>query len=230
MKRFYKQVSLGENDKGFTVLLDGKPVKAPCGNAITAPTQALAKQLADEWQSQEESINLQAMPMTRLCGGATQMDDAQSEALIAEILNYAETDLLCYHAQESGLYARQQAEWEPALKAFELAFNVRFVRAVGIVPVSQPSHIAQALRGYLEQLPPAVLVALTPLVSGLGSAVLGLSVSRGLLGIDEAIAHAQLDERYQAERWGEDAQATAIRADKAADLRHYAQYMALIIQ
>ncbi len=228
MKRFYKQVSLGECEAGYTVLLDGKPVKAPCGSAITARTQALADKLADEWQSQKDAINLQAMPMTRLCGGALQIGEAEREALIAEILNYSETDLLCYHAQESALQAKQLAEWEPVLKQFELAFNVRFERTVGIIPVAQPVQIAQVLRAYLEAVPPAELVALAPLVHGLGSAVLGLSVHRGLLSIDEAIEHAQLDERFQASLWGEDDASATLRAAQGNDLRHCAQYIALV--
>ncbi len=52
MKRFYKDVSLAERDGGFSVLLDGKPVKTPARNVLILPTEKLAEAVASEWRSQ----------------------------------------------------------------------------------------------------------------------------------------------------------------------------------
>ena len=62
------------------------------------------------------------------------------------------------------------------------------------------------------------LAALGIAVPALGSLVLGLALAEGEL--DAATAHALgcLDELFQAELWGEDAEAAARRAGIAADI------------
>ena len=64
-------------------------------------------------------------------------------------------------------------------------------------------------------------------VPALGSLVLGLAMSEGRL--DAATAHAlgALDELFQAEQWGEDAEAAARRAAIAADVALAARFLQL---
>jgi chaperone required for assembly of F1-ATPase len=62
-KRFYKQAHADEHG---AVLLDGKPVRTPARRILAAPTPALARQLAAEWNAQVDVINPAQMPLTRL--------------------------------------------------------------------------------------------------------------------------------------------------------------------
>jgi chaperone required for assembly of F1-ATPase len=62
----------------------------------------------------------------------------------------------------------------------------------------------------------------------LGSLVLGLALSLGRLDADEAHRLATLDELYQEEFWGSDDEAAARRADRLADVRLAARFMALM--
>lgn len=47
------------------------------------------------------------------------LDVQQRNNLLAELSAYADTDLLCYFADEPRLYAQQVRQWEPILRAVE---------------------------------------------------------------------------------------------------------------
>jgi chaperone required for assembly of F1-ATPase len=61
----------------------------------------------------------------------------------------------------------------------------------------------------------------------LGSLVLGLALTLGRLDADEVHRLAVLDEVFQEEFWGSDAEAEARRTDRLADLRLAQRFMAL---
>src|SRR5690242_16513815 len=69
-KRFYTEANAGEagerGEQGHPVLLDGKPVRTPARRPLAAPTHALAKAMADEWNAQRDVIDPARMPLTRL--------------------------------------------------------------------------------------------------------------------------------------------------------------------
>ncbi len=52
----------------------------------------------------------------------------------------------------------------------------------------------------------------------MGSLVLGIALAERQLTAAEAFATAQLDETYQNEKWGEDEEAAAHRAELKADV------------
>src|SRR6476469_8823608 len=64
-KRFYRAATVGEGAP-YPLLLDGRPVKTPAGNALAAPALALAQAIAVEWEAQGERIDPATMPVTRL--------------------------------------------------------------------------------------------------------------------------------------------------------------------
>jgi chaperone required for assembly of F1-ATPase len=64
-------------------------------------------------------------------------------------------------------------------------------------------------------------------VPALGSLVLGLALAEGELDAVEAHELGALDELYQIEKWGEDAEAAARRASIAEDIAVAARFMAL---
>src|SRR5690606_37342143 len=51
-KRFYKEAAVVEADGGFTVQLDGKPIRTPGKALLTAPSRAAAQLIADEFSAQ----------------------------------------------------------------------------------------------------------------------------------------------------------------------------------
>jgi chaperone required for assembly of F1-ATPase len=84
-----------------------------------------------------------------------------------------------------------------------------------------------ALQAAVARQDPAGLAALGLAVPVLGSLVLGLALTLGRLDADEAHRLAILDEVFQEEFWGLDAEAKAQRASRLADVRLAQRFMAL---
>jgi len=70
MKTFWKAVSVVEEDGGFSVRLDDKPLKTPAKAAFTVPSQGLAQAIADEWSALDDKIDPTRLPFTKLCNAA----------------------------------------------------------------------------------------------------------------------------------------------------------------
>ena len=64
-KRFWTATEVESRDAGFTVTLDGRNVKTPAKRALIVPTERMAREIAREWDAQEERIDPTSMPWTR---------------------------------------------------------------------------------------------------------------------------------------------------------------------
>src|SRR5579875_3721287 len=92
-KRFYKDAAVAEDGEGgFPVLLDGRPVRTPARQLLTAPTRTLAQAIAGEWQAQEDMIDPARMPLTRLANATIDAVAAQAQPVIEEIARYLGSD------------------------------------------------------------------------------------------------------------------------------------------
>ena len=72
------------------------------------------------------------------------------------------------------------------------------------------------------------LAALHAVTSVTGSVVLGLALVEGPLDAAQVSAASLLDERFQAERWGEDDEATTRRAALEAEIANVARFLILL--
>ena len=211
-RRFYKAVSIEVAENGFCVRLDGLGARTPAGKLLAAPTDALARLLAAEWDTQAQQIVMASMPATRLAFTALDRIGDARAAICEEIAGYAGSDVLCYFAEApKSLEERQIHAWGPVLDWAQEALSLRFIRTVGVKHVAQPVEtLARAahLAGELDDFGLAGLAAATALF---GSAVLAFAVQRDKLSGALALDLSRLDEIYQAERWGVDAEA-AVRA------------------
>jgi chaperone required for assembly of F1-ATPase len=75
---------------------------------------------------------------------------------------------------------------------------------------------------------PLALAGLSPLVTISGSLIVALAVAEGAISFDAAWAAATLDEQWQAENWGEDAEAAAALANRRRDFAAAARFLALL--
>jgi chaperone required for assembly of F1-ATPase len=218
MKRFYKEASIAEGEGGFAILLDGRRVKTPMHAALVLPTAALAEAVAEEWRAQGGQIVPHAMPLTKLANTAIDRVAGHEAAIVDQVMAYA-NDLLCYRAAApADLAARQATEWDPLLAWAAERFGAKLTTQTGITHFQQPPEAVAALRRPVEAQNPFTLAALHNAATILGSLVLALAVAEGRLAAGEAFALSQLDERYQAERWGEDHEAVQRAQALAAEL------------
>lgn len=218
-RRFYKRVDIVAAEEGFRIALDGRPVHTPGGASLSANDERIARLLAREWDSQDGVIRPHAMPVTRIVGTGLDAVAADRERYIARALAYAESDVLCYRADAPpDLVDRQNRSWDPLLDWAETRLGARLTATVGVVPHPQDSGALAALRRRLAAFGDVDLSAVNFLVAAMGSLVLGLAVADGRLTGEQAFALSQVDEIYQAEKWGQDEEAAARRARLRADV------------
>jgi len=228
MKRFYKQVSVAPAEGGFGVLLDGKSVQTPARNTLVLPTERLADAIAAEWRGQGEEVVVTSMPLLRLANTTIDGVSTNREDVIKAILRFGENDLICYRAhQPPDLAARQRAGWDPLLDWVAQRHGARMRVAQGLNHVDQPSETLAALRAPLEGLDAFTLAGLHVVASVTGSMVLALTVMDDTLSGARAFELSRIDETYQAEKWGQDAEAAKRTAALAHELDKAMELIAL---
>jgi chaperone required for assembly of F1-ATPase len=217
--RFYRTVAVAEEGGAFRILLDGKSVKTPAHIVLSLPNHNLAEAVAAEWRAQEKQLNPSTMPLTRLAFAAQAIAETDRAKIADEILGYGKADLLCYRAEApAALVARQTEQWNPLLDWAQERFGARLAVGAGIVFVEQPAENEAAFRPAIEPCDDFALVALHGATSITGSLVLALALAEGRLDAAAAFALSRLDETFQAEIWGKDAEAEARAQRLAAEL------------
>lgn len=219
-RRFYKAVAVEPVEGGFAVRLDGRQARTAGGAPLVAPTKALADLVAAEWEAQGETIDFTRMPATRLAFTAIDRTPEAREGLAKEVAAYAGSDLLCYVAEDpASLAEREVAAWGPWLEWAERELGVALRPSIGIAHAAQPEGSLVRAHGLAEAMDDFALTGLVYAAGLYGSAVLALAVARGALDAGEAFELSRLDEAFQQERWGVDAEAAqrtdAMRAEAA---------------
>jgi chaperone required for assembly of F1-ATPase len=212
VKRFYKEVAVEQAADGWQVTLDGRPIRTVGGRPQVVPSAKLARALAAEWDHQSEEIDTTGFVLRDLADYALDVVAPDPAATVRELLPYAETDTLCYRGDAGeALYERQCAVWDPLLDAAEARLGLRFERIEGIIHRPQAELTLARLGAELEQLDTFALAAMRTLASLAASLVIGLAALE-----PEADPHAlwdaaNLEEDWQSELWGKDAEALARR-------------------
>ena len=96
------------------------------------------------------------------------------------------------------------------------------------MPRPQPPASIDAIRAHALGLDRYRLAGLAHGVALFGSAVLGLAVERGRVSATEAYELSRLDEAFQAEHWGEDAEAVRRTSSARAEARALDQWFAAL--
>jgi chaperone required for assembly of F1-ATPase len=229
MKRFYKNASAQAVEGGFAVALDAKTLLTPAKLPLVVPSCALAEAIAAEWQAQADEVRPHTMPLMRLASTAIDLVAKRHADVVAEIANFAATDLVCYPAEHPAeLVARQQAIWQPLVDWATLRYDAPLAVTAGIVPVTQKPTTLRALAVAVAGYEPMALTALHAATTASGSLVIALALMEGRLDAEGAFAASQLDESFQIERWGEDYEAADRRAALKADIATAARFVALL--
>jgi chaperone required for assembly of F1-ATPase len=229
VKRFYKTAGLTEVPEGFGVALDGKPVRTPAKRLLVVPTRALAEAIADEWLAQGDTVDPKRLPLTRLASIALDLVAPRREAVIAEVVKYAGTDLVCYRASEPPeLVARQHAAWQPLIDWATLRFDAPLSVTSSILPITQSTATLKAFEVAVAAYDSHRLAALHLATAACGSLVVALALIEGRIDAEAAFAAAELDESYEIERWGEDAEQAKRRQGLRDDIALAARFEALL--
>lgn len=226
MKRFWREVTV---DVDGAVRLDGKPLRTRGGAPLAMPVPALAEAVAAEWRGVAGEIDPRAMPLTGLANAAIDRVAPDRAGFAAGLARFAESDLLCYRATEPpALVERQAAHWDPLLDWARARYDVHFEVVGGIVHRAQPPATiarlgeAVAARGAFE------LAGLSPIVTIGGSLVAALALLERAADAPALWSAVELDEDWQAERWGRDDLSLAALASRRAGFEAGARLLDLL--
>jgi chaperone required for assembly of F1-ATPase len=229
MKRFYRKAEAAERAGCYAVTLDGKPIKTPGKRDLLAPSGALAAAIAEEWNAQETEVRTATMPLTRLAATTLDRVATQRDAIIRQTANYAGTDLVCYRATHPpALAARQQAVWQPLIDWALLRYDAPLVITSGVIPKSQSAESLRAFTAAVAEQNDFALTALHVVTAACGSLIIALALLEGQLDAHQAFVASQLDESFQIERWGEDAEQAGRRSALAAEIQAAARLISLL--
>jgi len=221
LKRFWKETTVGESDKGFVVLLDGRNVRTPAKALLEMPTRQMADAAAAEWDAQTEGVDPNTMPVTRSANAAIDKLSVQHDEVAALIGEYGATDLLCYRADGPDvLIARQAAAWDPMLDWAAATYGARLTCTSGVMHVHQPETAIAPLREAVAAQGDFGLTALHDLVSLSGSLVLGLAATQDDFDAQSLWSMSRIDESWQTEQWGHDEEAEELAALKRESFFH----------
>lgn len=229
MKRFWKEVAVGRESDGWGIKLDDRPVRTPARAPLVVPTQALADAVAEEWRGVDDEIDPRAMPLTGLGNAAIDRVGPERQAFAGGLATYAQADLACYRSDwPPELVERQRAAWDPLLAWARRRYDLDFVTTSGLMHVPQPQATIEQLAHAVVALGAFQLAGLSPLVTIGRSLIAGLAVLEKAIPGDEGWEAVSVDERWQLEQWGADAEAQTALENRRCDFLAAARFLELL--
>lgn len=218
MKRFWEDASLHEADGGWQVVLDTRAVKTRCGSPQIVPTRELGELLRVEWANAPDEVHPEHLPLRDMADRAIDTISGERDPVIARLLGFADGDTLCYRAEPDEAVARRQAEvWEPIVEGVENDLGIALNRTHAIIHKPQPEASIATIRERIETENAFVLAGLDIAASLAASLCVALAGLRENADAKALWAAANLEEDWQAEQWGADAEALARRNKREAE-------------
>ncbi len=220
-KRFWSTVSIEAEPKGFSIRLDGRPVRTPAKRALVLPTQPVAGHVAAEWEAQEKQVDPATMPWTRSANAAIDKVATQRREVTDHLAGYVGSDLLSYRAEAPAeLVLRQQRTWDPLLDWVASRHGLRLEVTWGVMPIEQDAACVSRVARGMERMSSFQLAGLHDLVTLSGSFVIALAAADGAFPAPDLWSASRIDETWQAEQWGEDVEAAEEAARKMRAFLH----------
>ncbi len=208
MKRRYAASGVVGSEGDYRVELDGRPVTTPARQLLRVPSKPLGDAIAGEWAGQGQCIDPAAMPLMRLAATAIDRVAPDPARVMAGLVAWGMSDLVCYRADHPVELIRRQAVcWQPLVDWIAAEHGAALAVTTGVMPLEQSPEAINALRSVVEGLDSFHLVAVHSIASATGSLVIALALLAGRLGAGEAFRAGALDDLWSLEVWGDDAAA-----------------------
>jgi chaperone required for assembly of F1-ATPase len=229
VKRFWETAEAVAIESGFAIALDGRRVKTPAKTDLVLPTEKLANAVAEEWNSVGETIDPREMPLTGLANAAIDRIAPAKKDFALGIARYGESDLTCYRAEGPDLLVRRQQEaWDALLDWARRRYDMDFATCSGVMHVPQPADTVRKLSHEVAALDAFQLAGLSPLVAIGGSLVAALAVYEEVMPAEAAWEAVSVDNRWQLEQWGDDAEARSVLDAQRRDFLAAARFLELL--
>ena len=228
-RRTWKKTTVKKLGSAFEVFLDDKALITPKKNKLLLPTRKLAVKIAEEWAQQLDAIDPAQMPYRRLVNSAIDKVQRSYAAVVLDLLNYGETDLLCYRTDSpQDLVLKQNKLWDPILIWAKNELSIDLKTTCGIVHDPQDSRQIQIMAKEINSYDCFTLTGFYDLVTISGSILVGFSLYYKQILPSHAIDISFLDEDWQREKWGHDKESKFNRDNKLRDLKIAYEFLKLL--
>ncbi|CAL2038601.1 hypothetical protein CAEBREN_29877 [Caenorhabditis brenneri] len=210
-KKFYKEVSvINETDEKtgnqiHKVLLDHRVLKTQGGQVLKLDSYPLALAIAEEWSSQDEFLQLGQMRLTGLAFTAQDNPLEQTADTISQkILDYVDGDtVLFFNPESSKLHRYQSEKWAPLIQNLnsDIGTQIRYSENILDCDVASNNDKDKIDRWIRQHNFPA-LVGLQYATESVKSFIIAYNALRHHIDPETAIDAATLEQRTQAETWG----------------------------
>ena len=169
------------------------------------------KRSREEWRAQGDEIDQQSMPFTKLANTAIDGVTPRRDEVIARDRRRSRSTIISAIAptRRPNSCAARARRGTRCSTGRQQRYGAPLLTIKGVTSIAQPENSIAALRKAVAAFDPFALAALHVAASICGSLVLALAMADGRLTAAEAFALSQIDERFQAEKWGLDSEAEA---------------------
>lgn len=208
MKRFWKDVDIEKRGDSFAVTLDRRSLKTPSGNTLLLPgnKKLVATLVATEWDNQDKLLKPHALPITSLVSRAIDSlgEDAAREEVCHALLEYLDTDTICFHEDyPPQLVTLQSDHWDPLLEWARNTFNVEIHKFESILSNKQPEATKQRFIEELKTFTSWEMAAMERATYMTKSFLIALALVKRFITVEQASIAARVEVSSQIERWGE---------------------------
>jgi chaperone required for assembly of F1-ATPase len=146
------------------------------------------------------------------------------------LARYAEADLACYRSEGRRRWSTAIGCLGPAARVGAAPVRCGFRDHLRVVHVAQPAATVDRLSHAVAALDPFRLAGLSPLVTIGGSLIAALAVVGQAIAPGQAWETVSIDERWQLDKWGADAEAEQALENRRRDFLAAARFLELLDQ
>ena len=210
MRKFWKTVKIKKkSSNSYEILLDENVLKTPMKKKLTIQNSKIAEEIYKEWNQDKNILDTDAMIFYGII--STSIDKISNNRIlyVNEILNFIDTDLICYRAEEpNDLVQWQSKNWDPILLKVEKYINNKIDVFKGIMPLKQNKGIKFKITKFLTKFSDLEIIALHKITNITGSIFLSLCILNNDIIKENVFELSHLDELWQAENWGYEEEAS----------------------
>ena len=138
--------------------------------------------------------------------------------IINNLLKFAVTDMLLFWGTDEKLQQRQEKEWAPVLTWAREEFGGKYKTTQSLEVQNENLDSGEGFKRFLEKLDDKQLAAFYLAALNMRSVLLASALVKGKINSEQAFSAAYLEELFQAEFWGKDAEAEAKRNERKQEL------------
>ena len=197
----------GERGTYWAVSLDERVIKTMYKDDLFIPSRALAVALAEEWESQGDTIDLREFHLNNMVakGIRASHDLSLIQVMQSELQKILENDQICFiepvegagsEEYKSKLREQQLQHIEKVFGIMNEDFGIKLNIFENIYSVDLDKSILKA-KQIVQDLDPISLTCLYQMAISSKSCAIALCTLHGKLAIEEAVRASRIDEDYQ---------------------------------